>query len=568
MLYRPVWIVLLLLMCFCCTAEQVLCSAAGGRVKTLDPVKADDLASRNMAGCLFDTLLQYDYIARPYKLIPSMLAEMPQVDGSGEKYIFTLRDDLYFSPDAVFKSRQERKITSKDVIYSILRFADGRNHSPVYWMFRGKIKGLDEFYDLSRKLSKEDNSIYDRLPEGFRILDDRRFEIILTKPDPRFLYMLALPNAGIVSRKAVEHYGEDFARHPVGSGAFILKEWIREYRLVLVRNNDFRAEFFPQAENPADRNRPLPLSDKVIFFQVKQPMTAWLLFLQGKLHMNGVDKDNSDLIAGGDLPPELKEKGIRLLRMPEFEIRYVGFNFADPILGKNPKLRQALSLAYNVSRRVRHSGNQLLAAQGPIPPGVAGYDEKFLNPFAADDLEKAKVLLAEAGYPDGIDPATGKRLRFTFDQSGNSSAHRQYGELAAADFAKLGIEVESVLNNNARFYEKLRQGKLQMFRLSWVGDFPDAENFLQLFYSKNRGGCNRTGFADAEYDRMYEAILPMADSPERTALYKKMVCYLAARAPWIFEGFPLSYQLNHAGLQNYYPHDFAFGRYKYLVYRK
>jgi ABC-type transport system substrate-binding protein len=227
-----------------------------------------------------------------------------------------------------------------------------------------------------------------------------------------------------------------------------------------------------------------------------------------------------------------------------------------------------LSLAYNVSRRVRHSGNQLLPAQGPIPPGVAGYDENFRNPFAADDLEKAKKLLAEAGYPGGIDPATGERLRFTFDQSGNSSAHRQYGELAAADFAKLGIEVESVLNNNARFYEKLRQGKLQMFRLSWVGDFPDAENFLQLFYSKNSGGCNRTGFADPEYDRMYEAILPMPDSPERTALYQRMVHHLTKQVPWIFEGFPLSYQLNHAGLQNYLSHDFAFGRYKYLVFRK
>ena len=566
--FKSFLISLLLFACFCCPAERMLCSAAGGRVKTLDPVKADDLASRNMAGCLFDTLLQYDYAARPYKLIPAMLSEMPQIADEGKRLIFTLREDLFFAADAVFRSKAERKITSKDVIYSILRFADSRNHSPVYWMFRGKIKGLDEFHQQSRLLQKNDNRIYDNLPAGFRIVDDRRFEIILTKPDPRFLYMLALPNAGIVSRRAVEHYGEDFARHPVGSGAFVLKEWIREYRLVLVRNPGFRIEYFPQAEDPADRTRPLPLSDKVIFFQVKQPMTAWLLFLQGKLHMNGVDKDNSDLIAGGDLPPELKKKGIKLLRNPEFEIRYVGFNFADPVLGKNLKLRQALGLAYNVSRRVRHSGNQLLPAQGPIPPGVAGYDENFRNPFAADDLEKAKKLLAEAGFPDGIDPATGERLRFTFDQSGNSSAHRQYGELAAADFAKLGIEVESVLNNNARFYEKLRQGKLQMFRLSWVGDFPDAENFLQLFYSKNSGGCNRTGFADPEYDRMYEAILPMPDSPERTDLYQQMVCYLTKQAPWIFEGFPLSYQLNHAGLQNYLSHDFAFGRYKYLVYRK
>ena len=107
-----------------------------------------------------------------------------------------------------------------------------------------------------------------------------------------------------------------------------------------------------------------------------------------------------------------------------------------------------------------------------------------------------------------------------------------------------------------------------MFRLSWVGDFPDAENFLQLFYSGNAGGCNRTGFADPVYDRMYEKILSMPDTSERTRYYEEMVQYLTKQVPWIFEGFPLSYQLNHAGLQNYLPHDFAFGRYKYLVYCK
>lgn len=122
-----------------------------------------------------------------------------------------------------------------------------------------------------------------------------------------------------------------------------------------------------------------------------------------------------------------------------------------------------------------------------------------------------------------------------------------------------------MLNNNPRFYEKLRQGKLQLFRLSWVGDYPDAENFLQLFYSKNIGGCNRIGFSDPEFDRMFEAILPMPDSPERTRRYREMVEYLAGKVPWVFEGFPIAYQLNHAWLQNYRPHDFAFARWKYLT---
>ena len=548
---------------------RILHTSGGSRVKTLDPAQADDLSSRNLTGAIYDTLLQYDYLARPYRLIPSMLAEMPVGNATHDRYRFRLRNDLRFADDPVFAGLPEsaRRITSDDVLYSILRIADARNHSPVYWLFRGKIRGLDAFHEATAKAPRGDFSLYDAGIEGFRRIDDLNFELYLTRPDPRFLYMLAMPNAAVVCRRAVERYGEEIARHPVGSGPFRLTEWINDYKLQLDRNPDYRVEYFPQAETPADRSRPLPLADRVILYLVKQPMSSWLLFLQGKLDLNALDKDNLDLIAGGgkELAPALKARGIRLLRTPEFEVRYVGFNFADPRLGGNLALRRALSLAYDVQRRVEHTNFQLIPAQGPIPPGVAGFDPEFRNPNAADDPERAKALLAEAGYPGGIDPATGERLRFTFDQTGNSSAYRQLGELTAADFARIGVETEPVLNNNPRFYEKLRQGKLQLFRLSWVGDYPDAENFLQLFYSKNIGGCNRTGFSDPVYDRMFEAILPMADSPERTRRYREMAEYLTKQCPWIFEGFPISYLLHHSWLQNYHPHDFAFSRWKYLT---
>lgn len=556
---------------FCCLlaggAERELHTAGGSRVKTLDPAQADDLASRNMVGALYDTLLQYDYLARPYKLIPSMLAKMPEANQSLDVYTFTLRDDLYFAEDPAFgPDKEKRRVRVEDLFFSILRIADARNHSPVYWLFRGKIKGLDQFHRTTASASRSDLSPYEKLPEGFRKIDEHTFELHLTKPDPRFLYMFAIPNAAVVSRRATEFYGEELARHPVGSGPFRLTEWVNDYKLVLDRNRDFRREFFPEAESVADRNRPLPLVDRIVFYLIKQPMSAWLLFLQGKLDLNAVDKDNVDLVAGGgaELAPALAARGVKLLRTPEFEVRYVGFNFSDPQLGRNLKLRQALSLAYDVQRRVEHTNFQLIPAQGPIPPGVAGFNPNFRNEWAADDVEKAKKMLAEAGFEKGINPATGEPLKLTFDQTGNNAAYRQLGELTAADFARIGVEAESVLNNNPRFYEKLRQGKLQLFRLSWVGDYPDAENFLQLFYSRNIGGCNRVGFSDPVYDRMFEAILPMPDCPERTRRYEEMVRYLVGQCPWIFEGFPIAYQLNHGWLENYHPHDFAFARWKYL----
>ena len=543
----------------------VLRTGAGGLVKTLDPVQADDLASRDLTALVYDTLLQYDYTARPYKLVPSMLKSMPEVSADFTRYEFELRDDLYFHPASCFKSDAERKVTAHDVKFSLLRFADIRLHSPVYWMLRGKIAGLEKFRQSTRNKALNDWTPYDQNISGITILSDRKFVISLSNSDPRFLYMLAMPNSGIVSRRGAEFYGARLSHNPAGSGPFILKKWIPDLKLDFVRNPDYRMEFFPQAANPADRKRKLPLLDEISVCQIRQPMTAWMMFLQGKLDLNALDKDNREtLLSGETLIPALKKRQVKLLSNPEFEIRYIGFNFDDPLLGKNLKLRQALSLTYNIPRRVAHAGNQLIPAHSVIPPNVAGHDETFRNEFAEYNLEKAKKLLAEAGFPGGIDPRTGEALTLTFDQSGNDTAHRQMGELAVDDWRKLGINVVSVLNSKPRFFEKLRQKKFQLFRLSWVGDYPDAENFLQLFYSKNRGSCNRTGFADKEFDAMFEKILQMADSPERTRLYAKMSELVIKKCAWICEGFPVTGMLHHGFVENYLPHDFSFIRWKYL----
>jgi len=559
------WAAAFLFGCIAATAvagECVLRTAGEGRVRTLDPVQADDSASRNGCGAIFDTLVAYDYLARPYRLIPSMLEKMPEHSADFREYRFKLRSDLVFP---AFDMLPETPVTARDVKFSLLRLADARNHSPLYWLVRDKLQGIKEFHRISAKADSGDRSVYDLDVPGIVIHNDLEFSLKLETPDPRFLYLLAMPNAGIVSRRAVETFGIDFSRHPVGSGPFVLEKWINDYKMVLRRNPRYRREYFSEAVDPDDRKRPLPLCDRIEILQVRQPMTAWMLFLQGKVDVNVLDKDNFDLVVGGDgrPVPALTARGIRLVRVPEFEIRYVGFNFADPILGKNLKLRQALSLAYDIAERVRYSGRQLIPAHGPLPEGVAGYDPDYRNPFFGADVARAAKLLAEAGYPGGVD-ASGKRLCLTYDQVGNSTVYRQMGELAAADFAKLGIEVIPVMNNKPRFFEKLRNGELQMFRLSWVGDYPDAGNFFQLFYSGNRNGCNRTGYSDPEFDAMYEKTETMPDSPERTELFRRMTRHLGERCAWIYEGYPVSYQLCQAWLENYVPHDFPFNRWKYL----
>ncbi len=542
-------------------AGGILRTGAGGAVKSLDPALADDLAGRDLTALCYDTLLQYDYLARPYKLIPSMITKMPEISADKRSYTFELRDDLFFVPE---ENQAPLPVTAEDVRFSILRIADVRNYSPVYWIYRDRIAGLGEFRKASAQMKTDDMSIYDMDVPGIKIHSPRKFTLTLENPDAGFLYLLAMPNAGVVSKQAVLHRGnKSLSRNPAGSGAFVLKEWIPNLRLRFERNPHFRPEFFHGAESAADRQRQLPLLDGIEIYQIRQPMTGWMMFLQGHLDCNALDKDNCDTLAGnGELIPALVQRGVILDKIPEFEIRYVGFNFRDPLLGKNLKLRQALRESYDIRRRVKHAANLLIPAAGPIPAGVGGHVPA--PPAVHPDWDKAGRLLAEAGYPGGKDPATGKALTLTFDQAGSSTGHRQMGELAADDWAKLGISLSSMLNSRPRFADKLRRGKFQIFRYSWIGDYPDGGNFLQLFYSGNIGSCNYCGYADKEFDAMYEKSLKMPDGMERTALYLQMVKHLNDRCVWIWEGFPVSYALRYDYLENSVPHDFGFVRWKYL----
>ena len=179
-------------------------------------------------------------------------------------------------------------------------------------------------------------------------------------------------------------------------------------------------------------------------------------------------------------------------------------------------------------------------------------------------MQKAKEFLKKAGYENGIDPATDKPLELNFDLNGSSSHYLQLGEMLASDLAKIGIHVNICLNSSPRFFEKVRRGETDLFFLSWVGDYPDAENFLQLFYSGRIGSANRVGYRDLKFDQMFEKISSMQQSEERTEIYRDMAKYIVDECVWIYDGIPMNYQLTHSFLENFAPHNFNFGTLKYL----
>lgn len=525
------------------------------RIRSFDPARAADVASAQAVGRIYEGLLQYAYLDRPYRVEPLLAEALPEVSPDGLIYTFRIRRGIYFQDDPCFAASggKGRELGAADFIYSIKRLADRKTASSGYWAFRDRIVGLDEFRAASDGVEATD---YARPVEGLSAPDPYTLQIRLTRPCPQLAWVLTMPYATAVPREAVEFYGPDFDRHPVGTGPFVLKEFRPNYRVEFARN--------PKWTGPGGT---IPSVDRVVQYVIGDPATAWLMFLDGRLETSGVSRDNWDAVfgRGRELGPELEARGVRLVRAPTLDLYYVGFNMDDPVVGANRLLRQALTCAFNSEEWARFYNGRVVRPNGPIPPGVDGAPEGP-GPFPFD-LERARRLLAEAGYPDGRDPQTGRRLVLTLDlgQADNPEM-RQSTDLFIQFMDRLGVVVEPRYNNWPTFLGRIERRQAQLFRLSWIADYPDAENFLQLFYSPNASpGSNRSNYQNPEFDRLYELARGQPVLPERTDLYRRMAAIIQEDCPWIFTHHPTAYVLLQPWVRNFTYHDFPYGMEKYYA---
>jgi len=522
----------------------------GARIGGFDPAKAGDFASASAYARVYEGLLQYDYEARPYRVIPALAAAMPEISADGLEYTFRLRPDARFADDPCFVATggRGREVTAQDFVYSLKRVADAKVASSGWWAFSDRIEGLDEFRAASLGPEPTD---YDRPVAGLTAPDAHTLRLRLKRPYPQLRWVLALHYAYAVPREAVEYYGDAFARHPVGSGPYRLAEWRPNYRMVFERN--------PAASDP-------PAIGRIALHVVQDPTTQWLLFLQGRLDLVAVSRDNWDAVFDerGELRPEVRRRGVAAERWPTLEVQYIGFNMDDPVVGPNRALRQALAWAFDGEAWSRFHGGRVMRPDSPVPEGIAGYAGLPAGAIGYD-LDRARALLAEAGYPSGLDPRTGRRLQLTLEiADADRPEIRQSTDLFAQFMDRIGVVIQPSFNNRPTFFQKIARRQAQLFRLSWVADYPDAQNFLQLFYGPNASpGPNRTNYANAEYDRLYEQMRDLPDGPERTALCARMAEMVVADAPWLLIGRPIEVALRRERLENYRPHAFPYGMEKY-----
>jgi oligopeptide transport system substrate-binding protein len=512
-------------------------------LKNFDPALVQDQYSAMCQFQVYETLVEYKYLARPYDIQPCLATAVPEITDSGRVYTLRLKQGVEFADDACFPGGKGRAVKAADFIFSIKRMCDVRTKSTGWWIFDGKVVGLDSFRAATEALPALPEQIhpplYDSEVEGLRALDDSTVRIQLTKPYPYFKYILAMPYAAVIPHEAVEHYGEDFLNHPVGTGPYLLKEWRRGLRLTFERNPKYRHGFYPTEGTAgdsaagllADAGKPLPFIDRIEYgiFEEFQPM--WLNFLRGNLDRSPIPKDNyADAVTPDkSVRGDMAAKGIDLVRLKDLDVIYVCFNLEDKALS-DKRLRQAMSLAYDADQAIELFQNgRGIRAHSPIPPGLFGYDSTFRNPHSRFDLEAAKSLLAKAGHPGG------RGLPELEYLTPASTDTRQAGEHFAQCMARLGIKIKVATCTWPEFLERLKRKKFQIIRAAWAADYPDPENFLQLLYGPNESpGENNANYKNAEYDALYRDVAVMQDTPERLAKIRRMQEILAEDCPWIF----------------------------------
>lgn len=478
---------------------------------SLDPAFARNQANIRVVCQLFNglTALNNELRAEPD------LAERWEISEDGSVYTFQLRSDVFFHDSEAFKNGKGRRLTAQDVVYSFKRILDPATASPGAWIFNDKV------------LRDEKGNISDTC---FRALDDKTVRIYLQKSFPAFLEILAMPYAFIVPREAVEQYGKDFRAHPVGTGPFKFKLWEEEAALILHKNE----KYFKKDE----KGRALPYLDAVQVSFIKDANTVFLSFLQGKLHfLSGVFENARETLfdKSGKLKAEFSDR-ISVQKAPYLNTEYLGFQldpdkYTDknhPLLNK--KVRQALSYAIDRKALIRYIlfGNGTPGTSGMVPKALPSFSAEAVPGYDYDPV-KTQVLLREAGYPSG------RGLPELTLSTISKYPYKEAAEFFQKQWAAAGIRVKIDINQAGSLLEMVDAGKVSFFRASWLGDYPDAENYLTLFYSKNftPAGPNKTHFKNAEFDRLYETALRETDTEKRYDLYRRMDRLVTEEAPII-----------------------------------
>ncbi len=469
-------------------------------IPTLDPAFAKSQATMWPAHQLFSTLVEVD---DSLQIIPSIALRWEIAD-EGSLYTFYLRDDVFFHDDAAFENSKGRKLTAFDVEYSFYRLLDKNVASPGSWVFNGKVDTLTPF----------------------KAVNDSVFQLKLLRPYHPVLGILSMQYCSIIPKEAIEKYGDGFRSHPVGSGPFQFVAWEENQALILKKNENY-------FEKDSAGNR-LPYLDgiKLTFYDSKA--TEFLLFRQKDLDfINDIDASFKDevLTKAGALRKDWEGK-ITLQTNPYLNVEYIGMlvDTNNVLLKNSPlrfkKIRQAINYAIDREKMILYLRNSLgtPAGSGFVPPGLPSFDSTEVKGYYYDPA-KTQALLKEAGFPGGKGLQQIKLYTI--------SIYAEMADFIAKQLEEAGIPVQVEVLQRSLLLDLTSGSKAAFFRGSWIADYPDAENYLSVFYSKNPAPPNYTRYNNPTFDALFEKALTETNDSIRYTLYRQADQVMMNDAPVI-----------------------------------
>ena len=513
-----------------------------------------------------------------------------------------------------FSQTGTRELVAADYVYQIKRLAHPKLHSPILSVMNDYIVGMKDYAVTLKQAYDEiaagrDSGIYLDLGKypltGAEVVDRYTYRVKIHGKYPQLMYWMAMPFFAPMAPEVDRFFSQPGMAeknltldwYPVGSGSYMLTVNNPNRQMVMERNPNYHEELYPTEGEPGDgpagllrdAGRRLPFVDKIVFSLDKESIPRWNKFLQGYYDRSGVQPEGFDqairFTGEGDteLSGAMKQKGIRLLTSVAASTYYLGFNMLDPVVGgyteRARKLRRAITIAVDFEEQISIFENgRGIAAQGPLAPGIFGYREgrTGINPYVYDwvddkprrkPIEFARTLLAEAGYPSGVDTATGKPLSINYETPATGPERKAQLDWMLKQFKKLGIQLVVRATDYNRFQEKMRKGDAQIFDWGWNADYPDPENFLFLLYGPNKkvgnGGENAANYDNSEFNRLFERMKNMENSPERQAIIDQMIDIARRDAPWMWGMHPKQFLLEHAWMSNAKPHNMANNTLKY-----
>ena len=542
-----------------------------------DAARTNSVYTNWLADGIFESLLTYDYLARPVKLIPGTAEAMPEVSDDGKTFTFKLKKGIYFTPDPAFKGVR-RELVAADYAYTLKRHLDPQVRSVQAGLFDGKILGMDALQKQAQASGKFD---YDQAVAGLEVLDKYTLRIRLTAPDNVFLFHMAKSISGALAREVVEAYGDKVSQHPVGTGAYMLDQYVARSKIVLVANPDYRGfvwDFKSSGDAWDDQivrdmqGKHMPQIGKISINIIEEEQSRWLAFSSGQLDFEIlVPVASTKVLDNGKLKPEYAAKGLRLYRFVDPGTTRTIFNFKDPVVGgyslEKNALRRAIALSYDLQSEIRNVWfTQAVAAEADIPPGVIGHDPKYRHSNRYDPV-LANKLLDRFRYRRGADGyrtlPDGSPLLLKIHSSPKSRDYARM-EIWKRSLDKIGIRAEFPTAGFADNLKSAYQCKLMMFGLGGVAGIPDGSDFMDSYYGPNAARGNLGCYDSPAFNEMYRKMMALPQGPERQAVFSQMERQMEADTVHSLELWRIRNWLIQPWVMGYKTHPVFRGDWRYL----